>query len=260
MRTRKCGVLDDGVAGDAPEIGADERELLRVIHLLDLIKPVDRLLAEEIAADAVDGVGRIADDLAGLERFGGAPDLARLRVHRIDGKQHGRAGRLADLEPSLKLDRFAACARSAPGRRRVAPSSRHSCRLSSNTSVSKARRCNVNVASSFDAVGLMRKSTRGRFPASSCTVIDSVAGAIVQTGKSKAPMAASTRAAMAASSDVRVRSHHRHDLETRCVERLGEGPERAVARGYARSDGDARASQRDGGGAPPKGPARRRPR
>ena len=93
LQEQEGAVLDDRVARDVGEVGADERELLRLVHLLDLVEPVDRPLVEEIAAQPVHRVGRITDDFAGFERVDGTADLARLGMVGIDRKQHDeRAG------------------------------------------------------------------------------------------------------------------------------------------------------------------------
>ena len=73
-------VLDHRVLRDVAQIRADEGQLVRAIHPLDLVEAVDGLLVQEVAPQPVDRVGRVPDDLAGLERFDGAADFPRLRV------------------------------------------------------------------------------------------------------------------------------------------------------------------------------------
>jgi hypothetical protein len=81
------GVLDDRIVSDVGEVRADESERVRAVHLFDLIETVRRLLVGEVAAQPVDGVGRVRDDVARLQRFHGAADLPRfgmIGIHRED--------------------------------------------------------------------------------------------------------------------------------------------------------------------------------
>jgi hypothetical protein len=69
---------------------------MRSVHALDLVETVDRLLARDVATQPIHRVGRIADDLARVERVDGATDLPRLRVFGVDLEQHD-AGNLPAL-------------------------------------------------------------------------------------------------------------------------------------------------------------------
>ena len=81
-------VVDDGVARDLRQVRADERERMRAVHSLDLVEPVDGLLARDVATQSVDRVRRIADDLAGQQRLDGAPDLPGLGMLGVDLDEH----------------------------------------------------------------------------------------------------------------------------------------------------------------------------
>ena len=83
-------VVDDGVLRDVGEIGADERERVRAVHALDGVETLDGVLAREVAAEAVDRVGRVGDDAAVLQRVYRAPDLARLGVIGVDARAASR--------------------------------------------------------------------------------------------------------------------------------------------------------------------------
>ena len=72
-------VVDDRVLRDVGQVGADEGQRLPLVHALDLIEAIDRLLVGEIAPERVYGISRIGDDLARLQRLDGTPHLARLR-------------------------------------------------------------------------------------------------------------------------------------------------------------------------------------
>ena len=81
-------VVDDGVPRDVREVRAHEGERVRPIHPLDRVEALDRVLVREVAAQAVDRVGRVRDDAAVVQRIHGALDLAWLRMGRVDGEEH----------------------------------------------------------------------------------------------------------------------------------------------------------------------------
>src|SRR5687767_8828653 len=82
-------IVHDRVARDFGHVAADEGEPLRPLHALDLVEPVQRFLVQHVAAEAVDGVRRITDDLTRFERVDRTADLAGLGPEGIDLEQHG---------------------------------------------------------------------------------------------------------------------------------------------------------------------------
>jgi hypothetical protein len=81
-------VVDDGVLRDVGQVAADERQRLLLVHALDLVEAVDRLLVAQITPERVHRIRRIGDDLARFQRLDGTPHLSRLRGMRVDLDDH----------------------------------------------------------------------------------------------------------------------------------------------------------------------------
>jgi len=77
-----------GVFADMPEIGTHEGERLVFRPPGDLLDPPDRLRIEDIAADAVAGVGRRHDDRSVVQLFHDLLDQPELRVFWIYFQKH----------------------------------------------------------------------------------------------------------------------------------------------------------------------------
>src|SRR5882672_4573383 len=77
-------VVDDRVLRHLTEIAAEKRERLARVAPLEQRHPLDGLLLEQVAADRVVGVGRVAHQAARLEHRHRARDVPRLRVHGVD--------------------------------------------------------------------------------------------------------------------------------------------------------------------------------
>ena len=82
--------------------------LLSRLHALDLVEALDGLLVHQVAAEPVDGVGRVADDAALLEHLDRALHLARLGVLWVDRQQHVRASDEPRRRDRSVLERFGA--------------------------------------------------------------------------------------------------------------------------------------------------------
>ncbi len=95
------GVVDHGVAGHLGHVGAQEGQLVRLGELLELVDAFDGALVEEVAADAVVGVGGERDEAARRERLHGAIDEPGLRVFRIDRDDGSGRHALTSSMPAL---------------------------------------------------------------------------------------------------------------------------------------------------------------
>lgn len=76
-------IRDVGIFGDALEIRADETEKLAFVVAFDLIDLLDCFFIKQVAAQPVNGVGRIYDYSAVSEHVTGNSQMTPLRVDRV---------------------------------------------------------------------------------------------------------------------------------------------------------------------------------
>ena len=95
-------VVNGHIAGNVRQVHTDQRQRLRLGHPLPLIEPLDRCLAGQIAAQPVDGIRRVGNDLTRTQRRDRSGDLPWLRVGGVYLKQHARQHTPLPLVPRKK--------------------------------------------------------------------------------------------------------------------------------------------------------------
>jgi hypothetical protein len=81
-------VADMSVVGSVREVGADKRERLAGIALLDLVDILDTAAIKDIAADSVGRICRVGDHPTLLQGFNDTADKTSLRIVGVNMKQH----------------------------------------------------------------------------------------------------------------------------------------------------------------------------